>query len=53
MGVPGPPNCTQLGRELHGELGFARSAGPVELEEVGGVRRVRTLWEANLRLAEA
>ena len=23
------------------------------LEEVGGVRRVRTLWEANLRLAEA
>jgi len=20
MGVPGPPNCTQLGRELHGEL---------------------------------
>ena len=23
------------------------------LEEVGGVRRVRTLWEASLRLAEA
>ena len=20
MGVPGLPNCTQLGRELHGEL---------------------------------
>ena len=20
MGVPGRPNCTQLGRELHGEL---------------------------------